>query len=735
MLASTAGTPFARNLHPATPKPPFVARDFESLMDRQPLTLSSSDRALPAAAAGAADRQRPLVTAWLALATVAIGLSTVFAVVLVIARVPQVANVLPAGELFHVALVLHVNLAVLIWFLAVACGLWSAVGTPRGRALGWAGFGLAAAGVAAVALSPLAAPGSPMATNYVPVLDSSLFRIGLVWFLAGIALAAARVLWPAWRSRGAPGDPLVFGLKLAALVTVTAFVSLLWSVAALPSDLDAGLYHELVSWGPGHIAQFGFTLLMLMAWLHMAQALGLPAQRPNATLLRVLFALAAAPALGGLALHALYAPDGIAFRKGFTLLMSYGTWPVPLLLGAWLAAWLTRLPPTADGIGLRASLGLSLLLFAAGCVLGAFIRTDSTMVPAHYHGTVGGITVALMAVTLRTMLRLNGAAPSPLARWQPRIYGTGLLLMVAGLAWLGGQGTPRKTPHTEWSIDTASHLAASALTGLGGLLAIAGGALFFVLAVRALRPGVAAGGAHAATVASLLVPESAEEPRAAAPAGAGSSRPRSDARPRALVFTVSTVLLLGLAFAYLPSQAPSRAWVDSLLAGFKPVDQVSHAAQMRRQEVDQRFLQGVAMLHARQYEHAVTAFHRVLELAPQMPEAHVNMGFALIGLERHAAARDFFESALALRDDQLNAYYGLAEALEGLGDLPGAVGAMRTYIHLAAQDDPYRRKAEAALWEWEDQLQRRRAAAPDALAGPPQVQSADPHRDPARRRP
>ncbi len=703
-------------------------------MDRQPLILAPADRA-PPATAGTGDRHRPLVTAWLGLATVAIGLSTVFAIVLVIARVPQVANVLPAGDLFRVALVLHVNLAVLIWFLAVACGLWSAVGTPRGRTLGWAGFGLAAVGVAAVALSPLAMPGSPMATNYVPVLDSSLFRIGLVWFLAGSALAAARVLWPAWRSRRTPRDPLAFGLKLAALVTVAAFASLLWSLAALPSDIDAGLYYELVSWGPGHIAQFAFTLLMLVAWLHMARSLGLSAQRPTATYLRIVFALAAVPALAGLALHAFYAPDGIAFRKGFTLLMAYGTWPVPLLLGAYLALWLPRLPRTADEIGVRASLWLSLLLFAAGCVLGAFIRTDSTMVPAHYHGTVGGVTLALMTVTLQTMLRLNGAAPSALARWQPLIYGTGLLLMVAGLAWLGGQGTPRKTPHTEWSIDGASHFAASALTGVGGLLAVAGGALFFVLAVRALWPWAAARRAPAAAVASLFVPGSAEGPRAAAPASAGVARPRSDVRPRALVFTVSTVLLLGLAFAYLPSRAPSRAWVDALLAGFKPVDQVSHAAQKRREEVDQRFLQGVAMLHARQYEHAVTAFHRVLELAPQMPEAHVNMGFALIGLGQHAPARDFFESALALRDDQLNAYYGLAEALEGLRDLPGAVGAMRTYVHLAAPDDPYRRKAEAALWEWEEQLQRHRAAAPASPAGPPQVQTADPQRDPARRRP
>ena len=97
----------------------------------------------------------------------------------------------------------------------------------------------------------------------------------------------------------------------------------------------------------------------------------------------------------------------------------------------------------------------------------------------------------------------------------------------------------------------------------------------------------------------------------------------------------------------------------------------------------------------------MTAFHRVLELDPEMPEAHVNMGFALIGLGRYAAARDFFEGAMALRRDQVNAYYGLAVALDELHDRPGAIGAMRTYVHLSKPDDPYVRKAQAALWEWE----------------------------------
>ena len=122
-----------------------------------------------------------------------------------------------------------------------------------------------------------------------------------------------------------------------------------------------------------------------------------------------------------------------------------------------------------------------------------------------------------------------------------------------------------------------------------------------------------------------------------------------------------------------------------------------HADEARR-----RFDQAVVMLHAKQYEHAVTALHRVLALSPQLPEAHVNMGFALLGLKRVEEARDFFDGATALRPNQANAYYGLALAYEAGGDLSMATGAMRSYLHLARDERPeHLRRARAALWEWE----------------------------------
>lgn len=174
-----------------------------------------------------------------------------------------------------------------------------------------------------------------------------------------------------------------------------------------------------------------------------------------------------------------------------------------------------------------------------------------------------------------------------------------------------------------------------------------------------------------------------------------------DVRLRALLATVALVIVGGLLIAWLPDKLRNTS-----LKNGSPEARATHAREMREAEIKQRFEQGVDMLNANEYEHALTAFHRVIELSPQMPEAHVNAGFALLGLGRYAVARDFFEGALELRKDQLNAYYGLAEALEGLNDLPGALGAMRTYLHLAPPDDRYRIKAEAAIWEWGDKVAR-----------------------------
>lgn len=57
----------------------------------------------------------------------------------------------------------------------------------------------------------------------------------------------------------------------------------------------------------------------------------------------------------------------------------------------------------------------------------------------------------------------------------------------------------------------------------------------------------------------------------------------------------------------------------------------------------------------------------MLELAPNLSDAHVNTDYALLGMQRHLDAHDYFLSAIELKSNQVNTYYGLALALGHLG--------------------------------------------------------------------
>lgn len=143
-------------------------------------------------------------------------------------------------------------------------------------------------------------------------------------------------------------------------------------------------------------------------------------------------------------------------------------------------------------------------------------------------------------------------------------------------------------------------------------------------------------------------------------------------------------------------------WENSPLSG--KIQPEKHVERKVKEELERRFRDGVALLQAKHYDQALTAFHRVLQLNPEMPEAYVNAGFSLLGMGQFKAAADFFDSATTLRPNQLNAYYGLGAALQEMGDKYAALQAMETYLHRSSPSDPFRRKAESAVWELREEL-------------------------------
>ncbi len=436
------------------------------------------------------DARRDLARGWLALSLAALVLSGVFSILLVLARTPGVNKLMPNADFFRVALVVHVDLSVLVWFIAIAGLLWSLVSAPRALGLAWAALGLATAGALLMALAPFIGSGEAVMANYIPVLDGAPFISGLLLFAAGAALLVLRGLWLAPRLGASfdGGGALRFGLNASIVATAVALLAFAWSFAVLPRTLEGRAYYEILFWGGGHALQFTWTLLMLVAWLWLAGACGARvALSPRVTLLMFILALAAVFVTP----YAYLAHDiaSVEHRDALTWAMRLGGGvaivPIALAVVAALAGASQTTPQTRP---LRSALVASVLLFGAGGVIGIFISGSNVRIPAHYHGCIVGVTLALMGLVYHLLPRMGYGTPQGrLATWQPALYGAGQFMHIAGLVWSGGYGVQRKVAGSEQVLRSTAEIAGMGLMGLGGLIAIVGGLLFVVVVIGALR--------------------------------------------------------------------------------------------------------------------------------------------------------------------------------------------------------------------------------------------------------
>lgn len=451
------------------------------------------------------DSRLALGRGWLWLGLAALIGSGLFSVLLVVSRTPYVNQWLPAANFFHISLVLHVDLSVLVWFVSMGGLLWSLHASTRMLAWGWSALWVTGAGTLAMALAPFLNPGEPIMANYIPVLESSLFLTGLVVFGIGVTLLVLRSLWARPLHSAASGDGagvLHFGLHAGALATAIALLCFAWSWSVLPTSLHGKAYYEILFWGGGHALQFTWTLLMLVAWLWLASACG--ARVPlSARIARGLFVLALLGVLVTPYAYFAYEVTSVEHRNLLTWAMRLGGGPaiVPMSLAVVWAVMTVRCddPSTRP---LRAALLSSVLLFGAGGVIGIFINGSNVRIPAHYHGSIVGVTLALMGAVYRILPALGYAAPqNRMAIWQPWLYAIGQLMHIIGLVWSGGYGVQRKVAGAAQVLRSPGEIAGMGLMGLGGLIAIIGGLLFVVVVIRAIRQPRPA--ASASAVASV----------------------------------------------------------------------------------------------------------------------------------------------------------------------------------------------------------------------------------------
>lgn len=178
-------------------------------------------------------------------------------------------------------------------------------------------------------------------------------------------------------------------------------------------------------------------------------------------------------------------------------------------------------------------------------------------------------------------------------------------------------------------------------------------------------------------------------------------------RLRALFLMLSILVLVML----VPKDLPKDFDFTAAVPASQRDNPREEDARLQR-ELATRFQQGVAMLQLGEFEYAVTAFHRVLVLAPRLPEAHLNMGFALYELKDYLGAQRFFEGAKALAPDFLNVEYGLAVSLFAQGQTVEAVHHMGRYLSGLKRDDPFREVAEDKMRIMESALKVQQTGRP-----------------------
>jgi hypothetical protein len=428
---------------------------------------------------GATLLARPLTAAssalglgWLRLAICSLLLAGGFAGLVAIARTPAIQS-LVGLRYFRISLVGHVNFSLSVWCLAFAAAVWALApaNSEGGRArlpwLGPLGLGSAVAGTVVMAIVCVLGLGQPALVDYLPALEHPAFGVGLGLFLGGVALQAIAFLL---NVRGSAAELGLFRLSawayLASLVSLLAGVTVGWR-----GDW------AIAASGGGHLMQVVNATMLVGIWIVL-----LPGHLPARS--RAAIRLASLPLfLPMVVIPSLYLLPGPLSRTA----ISVTNWSaVAVMMTVALVAigerlWRQR-PMTVAAMPVL----LSVLLFASGFAIALLGLQGDTRVTAHYHGTVGAVTLAFMALSYRLLPALTGRSMPRLARHQPMAYGLGLMILVIGLYWASSFGGQRKV------YDTFAHQSGLfgpiLLFGAGSVLAILGGAAYVGGLAYGLRP-------------------------------------------------------------------------------------------------------------------------------------------------------------------------------------------------------------------------------------------------------
>lgn len=466
------------------------------------------------------ETENKLAISWLKNGIWALALAGFYSIVLVILRTPQLSQIISDKSVFKSSLVIHVNLSVLAWLLSITCIIWS----YGSRRLYFSNIfsKLALAGIALMTISPLIGHSNPIMNNYVPILENVWFIVGLSLFGSSILYFSILVFINSFHDFSLKEEKYTAQILPVVKLTSSLMYIMVWGCFALsykevmalsnifPIEID--YYYELLFWSGGHLLQFIYTQIVMFVWLVLAELwIGkrLIYYKVYSSLFIINFILSLFVFYG----HLAYQMPEYEFTAFFTKHMQYCGGIAPTLLMAVLIIDIFKFTRIKNNLTFVAiSFMASILVFFAGGLIGVLISGINLSIPAHYHGSIVGISLAFLgfayifcfrdsvfAIPDQTLskklftffLALKQSnyvsnSPSNYSKWpniQLIIITSGQLLHIAGLALAGGYGILRKNPDGEIALAAKFYMG---MLGGGGLIAIIGGLMFVYICVKRL---------------------------------------------------------------------------------------------------------------------------------------------------------------------------------------------------------------------------------------------------------
>ena len=466
------------------------------------------------------ETENKLAISWLKNGIWALALAGFYSIVLVILRTPQLSQIISDKSVFKSSLVIHVNLSVLAWLLSITCIIWS----YGSRRLYFSNIfsKLALAGIALMTISPLIGQSNPIMNNYVPILENVWFIIGLSLFGSSILYFSILVFINSFHDFSLKEEKYTAQILPVVKLTSSLMYIMVWGCFALsykevmalsnvfPIEID--YYYELLFWSGGHLLQFIYTQIVMFVWLILAELwIGkrLIYYEVYSSLFIINFILSLFVFYG----HLAYQMPEYEFTVFFTKHMQYCGGIAPTLLMAVLIIDIFKFTRIKNHLSFVAiAFMASILVFFAGGLIGVLISGINLSIPAHYHGSIVGISIGFLGFAYIFCFRDSGfAIPDQtlskklftfsLSLKQP-IYGSnslscyskwpniqliiitfGQLLHIAGLALAGGYGILRKNPDGEIALAAKFYMG---MLGGGGLIAIIGGLMFVYICAKRL---------------------------------------------------------------------------------------------------------------------------------------------------------------------------------------------------------------------------------------------------------